>query len=164
MDEYLFQNENIIEKKRANFVLGLDEHGLPQFGLFGLGAQMLMAGLPEKSESIGGHLYLTNLRLFFGSHRFNRFKGTFSIFLPNIVEAKDVSRPLTLGKMMQVVTRNHNFEFVMWKIPKVMAAITTARNSVSLTQIDELRNAVRNSPDKCGDGFRLSPPVMDLLE
>lgn len=163
MDEYLFQNENNIETKGANFVLYLDEHGLPRFGLFGLDAQMLLTGLPEKTESIGGHLYLTNFRLFFLSHSFNRFKGTFSIFLPNIVEAKDVSQPWTLSKMMQVITRNQTFEFVVWKIPKLITAINAARDSLSPAHTEELRNAVHDSPEKCGDGFKISPPVMDLL-
>lgn len=163
MDEYLFPGESIIETKGANFLLYLDEHGLPRFGLFGIDAQMLLTGLPEKSESIGGQLYLTNFRLFFLSHRFNRFKGTFSIFLHNIIEAKDVSQPLTLGKVMQVITQDHNFEFVVWKIPKLIAAINAARNSVSPAQIEELRNAVRRSPEKCGDGLKVSPPVMDSL-
>ncbi|MGI8788314.1 MAG: hypothetical protein ACR2HG_11195 [Pyrinomonadaceae bacterium] len=163
MDEYLFSGESVIEKKSANFLLGLDEHGLPRFGLFGLDAQMLLTGLPEKSESIGGHLFLTNFRLFFLSHRFNRFKGTFSIFLPNINEAKHVSQPLTLSKIMQIVTRNHKFEFVVWKIPKLIAAINAARDSVLPANIEELQNAVHEAPEKCGDGFKISPPVMNSL-
>lgn len=163
MDEYLFSNESVIETKGANFVLYLDEYGLPKFGLFGLDAQLLLTGLPEKTESIGGHLFLTNFRLFFQSHHFNRFKGTFSIFLPSIVEARNVSQPLTLSKVMQVVTRNYKFEFVVWKIPKLIAAINAARDSVSPVQIEELRKAVRSSPEKCGDGFNVNPTVMDLF-
>ncbi|CAN5383558.1 hypothetical protein BH10ACI1_BH10ACI1_15440 [soil metagenome] len=163
MNEYLFSGESVIEKKGANFLLFLDEHGLPRFGLFGHNPQMLLNGLPEKTESIGGHLYLTNFRLFFWSHRFNRFKGTFSIFLPNIIEATDVSQPLTLSKMMQVVTLDHKFEFVVWKIPKLIVAINAARNSISSVQIEELQNAVRNSPEKYGDGFNINPLVMDSL-
>ncbi len=163
MDRYSLAGEIVIEKKGANFILQLDEHGLPKFGLFGVESESRLLGLPEKIESIGGHLFLTNFRLFFSSHRFNRFKGTFSIFLPNIVEAKDVSQPLTLSKMMQVVTRNHKFEFVVWKIPKFIAAINAARDSVLPAQIQELRNAVQSSPEKCGDGFNISPPLMDIL-
>lgn len=163
MDEYLFLGENVIVTKGANFLLHLDEYGLPRFGLFGLDAQMLLAGLPEKHESIGGWLYLTNFRLFFQSHRFNRFKGTFSIYLQNIIEAKEISQPLTLSKVMQVITDNHNFEFVVWKIPKLMTAINAARDSISPAQNEALRIAVRSAPEKCGDGLKISPPVMNLL-
>lgn len=163
MDEYLFSGECVIETKGANFLLSLDDYGLPRFGLLGVDTQMLLTGLPEKHESIGGWLYLTNFRLFFKSHRINRFKGTFSIYLPNIIEAKDISQPLTVSKVMQVITRNHNFEFVVWKIPKLITAIVHARAALTPAQHEALRMAVRNAPEKCGDGLKVSPPVMDLL-
>jgi hypothetical protein len=157
MNDYLLSGENFIETKNANFLLHLDENELRRFGVFGVDAEMRLLGLGEGKESIGGKLYLTNFRLFFQSHSVNRFKGTFSIFLPTIIEAKDVSQPLTLGKVMQIVTQNHNFEFVVWKIPKLITDVTAARDSISPAQIEELRIAVRNAPEKCGDGLKIFP-------
>ena len=163
MDEYLFSGEIVIKKKGANFLLSLDEHGLPKFGLLGLDSEMRLFSLPEGNESIGGWINLTNFRLFFWSHRFNRFKGTFSIFLPNIIAVKDVSQPLTLSRIMKLTTKNCDFKFTVWKISAFIAEINAAQNSISPEQIEELKKAVRNSSEKCGDGFNVNPPVMDLF-
>lgn len=160
MDEYLFSGESIIETKGANFLLRLDEHGLPRFGLFGVDSEMRLLDLPEGYESIGGKLYLTNFRLFFQSHRINRFTGTLSIFLPTIIETKDTSH--FVSKIMEVVTPSHAFGFVVWGIPKLVAAITAARDSLSPAQSEALRIATCNAPEKCGDGLKVFPPLMNL--
>lgn len=157
MDEYLLSGESIIETKGANFLLRLDEHGLPRFRFDGA---MGMVGMTDQ-EAIGGKLYLTNFRLFFQSHSINRFNGAFSIFLPAIIETKDNSR--FVAKKMEVVTPSYAFEFVVWGIPKLMQAVASARGALSPTQTEVLREVAQKSPEKCGDGLKIFPPLMDLL-
>ena len=158
MENYLLPGENIIETKGANFLLRLDENELRQFGVFGVDAEMRLLGLGEGKESIGGRLYLTNFRLFFHSHSVNRFTGSLSIFLPNIIEMKDNSGLIT--RIMEVVTSGYSFEFIVWGIPKLMIEIAAAQGSLSPAQTEDLRIAVSNSPEKCGDGFKVFPPEL----
>ena len=161
MDEYLFPGESVIVTKGANFLFCLEEHKLRGLGVFGVDAETRLLNLPEGHESIGGWLYLTNFRLFFRSHSVNRFKGTFSIFLPNVTEIKDISE--FISKKLEVITPGYDYKFVAWGVPKLMIAIAAARDSLSPAQNEALRIAARNAPEKCGDGLKVSPPVMDLL-
>ena len=157
MDEYLFEGEHILETKPANFVLSLTEHGLPRFRFDGAMGAVGMTG----KEAIGGKLYLTNYRLFFQSHSINRFNGAFSIFLPTIEETRDISR--FLAKKMEVMTPSYQYEFVVWGIPKLMAAITEARTGFTPAQIEVLQTVAQNQPEKGGDGLKVFPPLMDLF-
>jgi len=157
MDKYLLEGESVIETKGANFVLRLDDHGLPRFRFDGAMGAVGMAG----QEAIGGKLYLSNFRLFFDSHSINRFNGSFSIFLPTIVETKDSSRFVT--KKLEVTTPSYVFEFVVWGIPKLMESISAAREALSPSQVEALREAAQNAPELCGDGLKIFPPLMDLL-
>lgn len=157
MEQYLFAGESIIETKSANFVLRLDEHGLPRFRFDGAMGLVGMVG----QEAIGGKLYLTNFRLFFQSHSVNRFNGAFSIFLPSIVETKNTSRFVT--KKMEVATPSYRFEFVVWGIPALMAATASARGALTPAELETLEVAVRTAPEKCGDGLKVFPPLMDLF-
>jgi hypothetical protein len=161
MDDYLFSGESVITKKGANFLLSFEEHKLRRLGVVGVDSEMRLLCLPEGNESIGGWLYLTNFRLFFQSHNVNRFNGTFSIFLPNVTETKDISQ--FISKVLEVITPSYDYKFVVWGIPKLMTAIADARDSLSPSQNEALQIAVRNTPEKCGDGLKVSPPVMDLL-
>lgn len=151
MDEYLFAGENLIKTKGSNFLLRYKERCFRRFGE-DMGTKLL--GLHEK-ESIGGWLYLTNFRLFFQSHLVNRFNGTLSIFLPNIIETKN--NPGLITKIMEVVTLDYSFEFIAWGVPTFMTAVAAARNSLSPQQTEQLRIAVRDSPEKCGDGLKVFP-------
>lgn len=155
MDDYLLPGENIIETKGANFLLRLDENELRQFGVFGVDSEMRLLGLGEGKESIGGKLYLTNFRLFFHSHSVNRFTGSLSIFLPKIIETKQTSGLIT--KVMEVVTLDYSFEFIAWGVPKFMTAVAAARDSLLPQQTEDLRIAVHDSPEKCGDGLTVFP-------
>ena len=155
MEDYLLSGENIIETKGANFLLRYKERGLRLFFGEDIGTKLL--GLHGK-ESIGGRLYLTNFRLFFHSHSVNRFTGSLSVFLPNIAEMKDNSGLIT--RIMEVVTSGYSYEFIVWSIPKLMIEIAAAQGSLSPAQTEDLRIAVSNSPEKCGDGFKVFPPEL----
>lgn len=157
MEKYLLAEERVLMDKGANFVLRLTEHGLPRFRFDGAMGAVGMAG----QEAIGGKLYLTNYRLFFQSHSINRFNGTFSMFLPAITELKDNSRFVT--KKLAVTTESYVFEFVVWGIPSLIAAIESARAALSLEQIEALQAALQAAPEKYGDGLKVFPLLMDLF-
>lgn len=140
--EMLLPGESEITSKGANFVLKLDEHGLPRFRYDGAMGAVGMAG----KEAIGGHLHVTNFRVFFQSHSVNRFKGSFSIFLPSIEDMKDASAFLT--KKMEIVTPSYNFEFVVWGIPQLMAQIKAARGALSPEQQTQAQAAAQAEPGK----------------
>jgi len=65
----------------------------------------------SKIEYIGGKLYLTNYRLIFKSHKFNRLRGKFSIFLSTIEGMRDDS--FLCIKKLSVVTKLKKFEFIV---------------------------------------------------
>lgn len=155
--EMLLAGESELTSKGANFVLNLNENGLPRFRYDGLMGAVGMTG----KEAIGGKLFLTNFRVYFQSHNVNRFNGAFSIFLPSIETMKDVSAFLT--KKLEIVTPSYNFEFVVWGIPQFMAQIKAARDALSPSQQEELQSAAQASPEKCGDGLKVFPPLMDLF-
>lgn len=58
---------------------------------------------------------------------------------------------------MEVVTLDYSFEFIAWGVPKFMIAVAAARDSLSAQQAEDLRIAVRDSPEKCGDGLKVFP-------
>lgn len=153
----LLPDETEILSKGANFVLNLNENGLPRFRFDGMMGAVGMAG----KESIGGHLHLTNFRLVFASHSINRFNGTFSIFLPTIENMEDKSSFVV--KKLVVTSPSYAYEFVVWGIPKLVEAINGARNALSSTQIAQMRTAAEAAPEKCGDGLKVFPPLMDLF-
>jgi hypothetical protein len=161
MDEYLFSGERVLVTRGANFLLSLEEHKLRRLGVVGVDSEMRLLCLPEGDESIGGWLYLTDFRLFFRSHNVNRWKGTFSIFLTNVTEIKDISE--FISKVLEVITPSYDYKFIVWGVPKLIAAIAAARDSLSPDQNEAMQNAARNAPEKCGDGLKVSPPVMDFL-
>jgi hypothetical protein len=77
----LLPGERIEVTKRANSVVHYTEHGLERIRYLHIGLEAIGWG---GKEAIG-KLHLTNLRLLFASHKFNRLTGTFSIFLPTIM-------------------------------------------------------------------------------
>ena len=155
--ELLLPEETETSSKAANFVLNLTENGLPRFRFDGLMGAVGMAG----KESIGGHLHLTNFRLVFSSHSFNRFNGTFSVFLPSIEKMENKSSLLV--KKLEVTTPSYVYEFVVWGIPELVKAIDSARNALSSSQVARIREAAQSAPEKCGDGLQVFPPLMDWL-
>ena len=156
MKNYLFDGESILQAIAAKFAFQLDEQGIPRLRSDPATAAVDSAG----KETIGGTIFLTNYRLFFQSHGANPFNGTFSIFLPAIVEVNDTSRFLT--KKMDVSTSDYNFEFTAWGIPKLVGQITESRTALTSEQADTFLAAARATPTKCGDGLKVFPPLMSL--
>ena len=157
MRNYLFDGETILQAKAAKFALHLDEQGLPRLRSDQATGAVGMAG----KESIGGTIFLTKYRLFFQSHGDNRFNGTFSIFLPAIVDVKDKSR--LLSRKMEVETPDYTFEFTGWEIPKLVVSTAESRAALTSEQADVLYAAAQATPTKCGDGLKIFPPLMNLF-
>ena len=112
----------------------LDERLLSQFGanallpLYrdpgGLGAKpyVLGASAPRK---VLGMLYLTNYRLKFKPAE--PVEDAFSIFLPAIAEAGDVSR-LLVRKCRLTMQDGTFIDFIRWGVASVVDAVNRARN------------------------------------
>jgi hypothetical protein len=145
----LLAGENVILSKNANAIINVDEQGLSRFAFDQL---MWTVGMQGK-EAIGGRLHLTNFRIIFKSHAINRLTGKFSILLPTIQEVKDVSRFLT--KKIEIVTKTQHFEFVVWGIPELIAAITTAKTKLTAEQVQSLRANAAADYQKLGDGLQV---------
>lgn len=119
--EDLLPGERLLHSSLANAAVDPRAFGLTPFAL---GELMFIAGLKDR-ETIGGALHLTNLRLLFKSHRFNRLRGSFSVFLPSL-------QPVTHGgrlgfRKLHVSTRLARLDFVVRDADTLAARIEAAR-------------------------------------
>ncbi|MGW3909913.1 hypothetical protein ACWEBX_00025 [Streptomyces sp. NPDC005070] len=148
--EDLLPGEGIILRKNANAVIDVRQAGLSRFAFDDL---MWLVGMRNK-EAIGGRLYLTNYRLVFTSHRFNRVCGTFSVFLPCIDEVRDSSFAAT--RQVTVHTGTQDFTFVVWGIPRLLDAVDECRAEFDDAYVADLAAMVLAEPWKLGGGFRIA--------
>lgn len=132
--------------RNANAVVDVREAGLDRFRLDGLMGAVGMRG----QEAVGGRLRLTNYRLVFTSHRLNRVRGTFSVFLPAVTGVRDASSGVT--RKVEVTTGTQNLTFVLWGVPRFMTAVGEARRSFAPAWSPELARAVLADPGKVGGG------------
>ncbi|MEU7159194.1 hypothetical protein AB0A98_22560 [Streptomyces chrestomyceticus] len=146
----LLAGEVVHVSKNANAVVSLDETGLSQFAF---GQLMWVVGMHGK-EAIGGRLHVTNYRLVFNSHRFNRLRGRFSIFLPAITGVRDAS--WGPKRQIEVSTRTHRFTFVVWGIPDLDTLIDRLRQVASPTHTEWLARAALVDYAKVGEGLRIA--------
>jgi len=145
LQETLYPGERVLASKNANAVITLRDHGLE--ALPDTERAMAWAGFGGK-EAIGGRLHLTNWRLVFRSHPFNRVKGQLSIVLPTIVELADTSR--FLSRKLLVTTRSAQHEFVVWGVPALIRSIEQARGEADGAAIQA---AVQADPSSLGPGL-----------
>ncbi|MEU9135237.1 hypothetical protein AB0D33_04550 [Streptomyces sp. NPDC048404] len=144
----LLPGEGIILRKNANAVIDVRQAGLSRFAFDDL---MWLVGMRNK-EAIGGRLYLTNYRLVFTSHRFNRVRGTFSVFLPCIEEVRDSSIAAT--RQLTVHTGTQDFTFVVWGIPRLIETVDQCRAEFDDAYVADLAELALAEPWKLGVGFR----------
>ncbi len=114
---------------------------------------MGLVGMRGK-EAIGGRLHLTNYRLVFRSHRFNRVRGTFSVFLPCVEELRDTSFAVT--RQVTVSTALQDLTFVVWGVPELIDTIDECRAEFEDNDayIADLAALVTAEPWKTGHGLR----------
>ena len=149
----LFPGEAVLLSKPSSAIITVDEHGLSRFALDHL---MWTVGMQGK-ETIGGKLHLTNFRFVFKSHAANRLTGKFSLFLPTIREVRETSRGIT--RKIAVATQTQHFEFVVWGIPRLLAAFREAQAGLDPAQVEALQGLAAADPGKCGTGLQVFEAV-----
>jgi hypothetical protein len=149
----LLPGENAVLAKNANALIRADEHGLSRLAYdHVLGA----AGL-RGVDGIGGRLHLTNYRLVFKSHAANRVRGTFSVFLPTVREARNTSSGIK--RQLEVGTDTQRFTFVVWGVPALIAAIERGRDALDPAAVSALADLAFEHGDRLGDGLKKSDRI-----
>jgi len=92
-------------------------------------------------EAIGGKAHLTNYRIIFKSHFFNRVRGQHSIFLPNVVAVSDTFNTLIVETTVQ------RFEFVMWFKQAFIDAVNREKARIDSTELERLKKVVATHPE-----------------
>src|SRR6476660_1545189 len=136
-DEDLLPGEHLIATKFANMVISVQENGLERFQYDLL---LPLVGM-EGKEAIGGKVHLTNYRLIFKSHFFNRVRGKSSIFLPNVTQVS-----ATLNNLL-VDTPGRRFDFVMWSKQSFIDACNAQIQQLDEQRIEALRQAIMERPE-----------------
>ena len=147
----LFTGETILQAKLATALIRRSDYGLEQMA--GEDAVLKLFG-QAGIEGIGGKLHLTNYRLVFDSHSYNRVTGVFSVFLSTIVGTTGDTR--FTKKRITVSTHATAYEFIAWGIPALLKLIEDARTSLTEPSLDALKSEVEAHPQKVGSGFEQS--------
>jgi hypothetical protein len=108
-------------------------------------------------EALGGQLHVTTLRAVFASHALNRATGRLSIFLPTITTLRDTSRGLV--RRLEIATDLQTFEFIVWGVPTLIAAIDQHRQQLSSDDTNLLLAEIARTPATVGDSFVVSKAV-----
>jgi len=145
----LLPGERLIKSKGCNSIISVSEAGLTRFAA---DKYMWAVGMKGK-EAIGGNIHLTNYRLLFKSHKLNRVTGKVSIFLPVIRDVQNTSRLVV--RQMSVCTDATELKFIIWGIPKFMAAIEQARTELMASDYSQLGQYATEYFDRCGDGMEI---------
>jgi len=143
----LLPGEVVKETFGANFVIRLDDYELEVFAASGL---LWTVGMKGK-ESIGGRLHLTNYRLYFQSHRFNRLRGAVSIFLPQIDAVQPKTKYLVLRQASVLVGKN-TMRFVVSDPEKFAKNLAVAVEAAKAMDAEIATHAAAN-PEKCVAGL-----------
>lgn len=131
----LLPTEKVLCSKFANLWVKPSRHGLSKFAF--------NKHLGD-NESLGGNAYLTNYRIIFKSHGFNRLVGMHSLFLPNIIEIQKGWTGITVESSVQA------FEFVMWFNGNFVNAAQSRKNEMRPKDVELLRELIRAHPDRIG--------------
>lgn len=140
----LLPGETLIMSKFSNMVICINEAGLSRFpfdeymGLIGM----------EGKEALGGKLHLTNYRIIFKTHFLNRVRGTYSIFLPNIISVKSSFNMLTIE------TKNQTIEFVVWFKEGLVNALSRERENIGQSYREALKSAVMTKTEAISLGLK----------
>lgn len=149
----LLPGETLILSKNANAVIEIDEHGLSRFAFDHLMGVIGMRG----KEAIGGRLHLTNYRLIFKAHAFNRLRGTYGVFLPTVRQLRDTSSGVK--RQCEVATETQKFTFVVWGVPGLISAIHSACSALGDEAKAQLGELALAHPERVGDGLKIAPVV-----
>jgi|SRR6185312_311999 len=147
-EEDLLPGETVLLGKSANAMIRVSELGLSRFAFDRV---MVGAGFGDV-EAIGGKLYVTDCRVVFKSHAANRVRGAFSIFLPTVRDLRDTSAGLK--RQLELGTATQRFTFVIWGVPKVIAAIEGARGRLDAAAVSRLAESATVNSARLGEGLQ----------
>ena len=147
-EEDLLPGEEVVLDKSANAMIRVSEFGLSRFAFDRV---MVAAGLGDV-EAIGGKLYVTDCRVLFKSHAVNRVRGAFSIFLPTVRDLRDTSAGIK--RQLELASATQRFTFVIWGVPKVIAAIEDARARLDQAAVSRLAESATAHSARLGEGFQ----------
>lgn len=146
--ERLLSGEQILHTQHANLIVRPKDFKLKRFVADSL---FWVVGMKDK-ESLGGKLYLTNYRLILKTHRYNRIRGTVSIFLPTIEKVKGSSRFWVLEKIV-VKTTAGPVEVAIENPHVIAAKITDVKDAMDKETINALGQLILANPEKCSDAL-----------
>lgn len=147
-DEDLLPGESVVLSKSANAMIRVSEFGLSRFAFDRI---MVATGLGDV-EAIGGKLYVTDCRVVFKSHAVNRARGAFSIFLPTVRDLRDTSAGIK--RQLELASATQRFTFVIWGVPKVIAAIEDARARLDPAAVSRLTASAVAHSARLGEGLQ----------
>jgi hypothetical protein len=88
----------------------------------------------------------------FKSHAVNRARGAFSVFLPTVRDLRDTSAGIK--RQLELATATQRFTFVIWGIPKVIAAIEDARARLDPAAVSRLAESATAHSARLGEGLQ----------
>jgi hypothetical protein len=129
MDEENVVTGEVLIRKNANYVIELAEYGVMRNSgsLLGSGiaAGMRMIGMAGK-EALGGKLFVTTHGFGFAAHALNPVRGNVFVPIHHVATIRDVSKGLS-RQLEIVLTNGYTMLFIVWGVPKVIAALERAR-------------------------------------
>ncbi|CAL9340505.1 hypothetical protein [Streptomyces sp. enrichment culture] len=146
----MFPGEHLVLRKNANAVIDVKESGLTQFAFDDL---MWLIGMSGK-EAIGGRCFLTNYRLVFKAHPANRLRGSFSVFLPSVLDVRNTSFAVT--RKVTVATGLQETTLVLWGVPRFIDTVRALSAGLDPQQVAHLVRQVLQEPWKAGDGLKVA--------
>lgn len=143
----LLEGENILFEEMANLVVKPKDFGLQKFAFDDL---LWLVGMKDK-ETLGGRFYLTNYRLIFKTSRFNRLRGTISVFLPTIQRQTDKS--FFLLKKLLIETELSKIELVIESPETVIQKIEAAKQLCGAEELEKIQHLAIENPQKVSDSL-----------
>jgi hypothetical protein len=136
----LLPDEEVLHTRAANLWVRPSEFGLSEFAF----------GRAQDAEALGGKAHLTNYRVVFAAHSFNRLTGLHSIFLPNIRDARKGWTTVTL------TTETQDYGFVMWFNGGFFNALGEARQAFGRKELRKLQSLVRDNLATLSKGLQVN--------
>ncbi|MFF0587278.1 hypothetical protein ACFYWD_15025 [Streptomyces sp. NPDC003781] len=146
----MLPGEHLVLRKNANAVIDVKESGLTQFAFDDL---MWLIGMSGK-EAIGGRCFLTNYRLVFKAHPANRLRGSFSVFLPSVLDVRNTSFAVT--RKVTVTTGLQETTLVLWGVPRFIDTVRALSAGLGPQHVAHLVRLVLQEPWKAGDGLKVA--------
>ena len=146
--EKLIEGEKIILSEPANLVIKPKDFKLKNFAFDSL---LWTVGMKDK-EALGGKLHITNYRLIFKSHKINRIKGDFSIFLPTVKTTRDLE--LLFMKKIILETYSSKIEVVIDNPKSICKLIDDQKGNLNQQMIQKIKDLIVQNPEKCSNSLK----------